>query len=167
MQIHRYIIISVSVTIWSILEHCVYHRSPDKSHDKTTSNNLSDIREEEEQKEGGVQVVAVEPAPSSASKETSPQMDGQPGSQNHDSVTADVSNKEDAPATSSTNEERTDSGTNNGSPAVEGESIQRTDSGPQEDEGGIVQRSRTDSGPPPSEGDTITSFSSVKQLLSS
>ena len=158
------------------MAYCLYYRSPDKSHDKShdkstvlsSSNNLSEIKEEDEQKDEGVQVVVVEPAATSEapSKETNPQMDGQAGSQNHDSETAAVS-KEDAPATSSTNEERTDdSVTKNGPPAVEEDNIQRTDSGPPEDEVGSVQRSRTDSGPPPSEGDTITSFSSVKHLLS-
>lgn len=153
----------------------MYYRSPDKSHDKShdkstaisNRNNLSEIKEEEERKEEGVQVIVVEPAASgTASEETGPQMDGQAGSQNHDSETAAVSNKEDAPATSNTNEERTDNGIKNDPPPVEGDSIQRTDSGSPEDEGSSVQRPRTDSGPPPSEGDTITSFSSVKHLLS-
>lgn len=152
----------------------MYYRSPDKSHDKShdkstaisSRNNLSEIKEEEEQEEG-VQVITVEPAASgAASEETSPQMDGQAGSQNHDSETAAMSNKEDAPATSSTNEERTDNEIKNDPPPVEGDSIQRIDSDPPEDEESGVQRLRTDSGPPPSEGDTITSFSSVKHLLS-
>lgn len=154
------------------MAYCVCYRSPDKSHDKshdksTGSNNLSEIKEEDEQKEE-VQLIVVEPAATSEapSQETTPKMDGEAGAQNHDSEMAAVP-KEDAPTTSSTNEERTDSsGTKNGPPTVEGDSIQRTDSGPPVDVVGSVQRSRTDSGPPPSEGDTITSFSSEKQLLS-
>ena len=150
------------------LKVCVCYRSPDKS---TRSNNLSEIKEEDEQTDERVEVTIEPTAPGAASKETTPQVDGQAASLNHtsDTVAAAVSNKEDTPATSSTNEERTDSDTKNGSPAVEGDSIQRTDSSdpPPEDEGGSsVQRSRTDSGPPPSEGDTVTSFSSVKHLLS-
>ena len=154
--------VSIKVCIY-----CVCYRSPDKS---TKSNNLSEIKEEEE-KDEGVEVIVEPTAPGAASKETTPQVDGQAATLNHksDTVAAAVSNKEDAPATSSTNEERTDSDIKNGSPAVEGDSIQQTDSSdppPEDDGGSSVQRSRTDSGPPPSEEDTVTSFSSVKHLLS-